>query len=290
MSNRVFSYWLNSFRPSINGYDYYTDFEKVYENAELVKVEINILNSLVGSKNIEQEFINLINRYPECLKAIPILLAVRANEIYCQDQQGALNYRFDKAVQSPEEYAYFMNKTGLFDMLSNHIISNLYDYVTGVEVGLGSNGRKNRGGHQMEDLVESFLIKSGVEYYKEMYLTEIEQKWGVDLSAISAEGTTTKRWDFVVKTKNKIFVIETNFYSSGGSKLNETARSYKMIAEESKAIEDVDFIWITDGGGWISARRNLEETFNTMDYMLNIADMENGILEKIFDSQKADNI
>lgn len=281
-NTRVFSYWLRTFRESINGYDYYTDFEKVYENAELVKVEINILNSLVGSKDIENEFKNLVKRYPECLKAIPILLAVRSNEIYCQDQLGAFNYRFDRCIQTPDQYAYFMRKTGLFDMLSNHIISNLYDYVTGVEVGLGSNGRKNRGGHQMEDLVESFLKKSGAEYYKEMYLTEIERKWGVDLSAISAEGTTTKRWDFVVKTSNKIYVIETNFYSSGGSKLNETARSYKMIAEESRAIKNVDFVWITDGGGWTSARRNLEETFDTMDYLYNIKDMEDGILVELF--------
>ena len=224
----------------------------------------------------------MVQKYPECLRAIPILLAVRSNEIYCQDQLGAINYRFDRVRQTPEQYAYFMRKTGLFDMLRNHIISNLYDYVTGVEVGLGSNGRKNRGGHQMEDLVESFIRKTGVEYYKEMYLPEIERKWNVDLSAISAEGTSTKRWDFVVKTENKIYVIETNFYSGGGSKLNETARSYKMIAEECRSIKNVDFVWITDGAGWVSARRNLEETFNTMEHLYNIADMEKGVLIELF--------
>ena len=279
---RTFSNWLGTFRESINGYDYYTDFEKVYENAAIFKVEISILNALVGSKDIENEFMALVKRYPECLKAVPILLAVRANEIYCQDENGAINYRFDKLAQTPEQYSYFMRQTGLFDMLEHHIISNLYDYVTGVEVGLGSNGRKNRGGHQMEDLVESYIKKTGVTYYKEMYLSEIENKWNVDLSAISADGTTTKRWDFVVKTNNNIFVIETNFYSGGGSKLNETARSYKMIAEESKSIKNVDFVWITDGAGWTSARRNLEETFNVLDNMYNIADMENGILIELF--------
>ena len=134
----------------------------------------------------------------------------------------------------------------------------------------------------MEDLVESFLIQTGVTYYKEMYLSDIERKWHVDLSAISANGTTTKRWDFVVKTSDKIYVIETNFYSSGGSKLNETARSYKMIAEEANTIKGVDFIWITDGAGWTSARRNLEETFNTMDLLLNINDLENGVLLELF--------
>lgn len=282
LKNRVFSYWLSTFRDSINGYGYYTDFEKVYENANILKVEINILNSLIGSKDIENEFEKILTKYPECLKAIPILLAVRSTEIYCQDEKGAVNYRFDRMEQSVEQYKYFMQETGLFDMMANHIISNLFDYVTGVEVGLGSNGRKNRGGHQMEDLVESYLKKSGVTYFKEMYLSEIERKWRVDLSAISADGTSTKRWDFVVKTERKIYVIETNFYTGGGSKLNETARSYKMIAEEAKGIPNFDFVWVTDGAGWVSARKNLQETFNVLETIFNINDMENGVFNSIF--------
>lgn len=282
MKTRDFTEWLSTFRQSINGYGYYTDFKKVYENAERLKIEINILNSLIGAQDIENASENIVEKYPECIKAIPILLAVRENEIYCQDENGAVNYRFDRKAQTAEQYKYFMRNTGLFDMLQNHVICNLYDYVTGVEVGLGSNGRKNRGGHQMEDLVESYLKKSHVEYYKEMYLTEIEEKWDIDLSAISAEGTSTKRWDFVVKTPLCIYVIETNFYTSSGSKLNETARSYKMLAEESKNIKGFNFVWITDGGGWTSARRNLEETFNVLDDIYNIADMENGVLECLF--------
>lgn len=282
MRKRIFSDWFATFRSSINEYGYYTDFEKVYANAARLKVEINILNSLIASPDIENEFEILLKKYPGCLKAIPILLAVRENEIYCQDSNGSVNYRFDYAVQTIQQYKYFMRQTGLFDMLQNHIISNLYDYVTGVEVGLGSNGRKNRGGHQMENLVESYLRKSGVKYYKEMYLTEIEHKWNINLSAISAEGTSTKRWDFVVKTPTCIYVIETNFYTSGGSKLNETARSYKMIAEESKNIPGFCFVWITDGGGWKNARRNLEETFNELNCLYNIEDMENNIFSTLF--------
>lgn len=282
MRKRDFSQWLSTFRQSINGYGYYTDFNKVYANAERLKIEINILNALVGSKNIEADFESVIARYPECIKAIPVLLAVRENEIYCQDENGAVNYRFDRKEQSVEQYMYFMRHTGLFDMLQNHIISNLYDYVTGVEVGLSSNGRKNRGGHQMENLVESYLKKAHVEYYKEMYLTEIERKWNIDLSAVSVEGTSTKRWDFAVKTPACVYVIETNFYTSGGSKLNETARSYKMIAEEAKAVPAFKFVWITDGGGWMSARRNLEETFNVLDDLYNIADMEGGVFTALF--------
>lgn len=282
---RIFSYWLKTFRQSINGYDYYTDFQTVYKNAEKLKIEIFMLNSLVGSRDIENDFEELIAKYPECLKAIPILLAVRSNEIYCQDDTyGAIIYRFDELTQTPDQYKYFMRKTGLFEMLEEHIIDNLYDYVMGVEVGLGSNGRKNRGGHQMEDLVESYLKAAGVIYFKEMYLADVEAKTGIDLSAISG-GTTTKRWDFVVLTNNCVYGIETNFYTGGGSKLNETARSYELIARESKDIEGFKFMWITDGIGWVSARGNLEKTFNVLENLYNINDLENGIFEEIFNNE-----
>lgn len=283
MAKRNFNEWLGTFRESINGFKYYTDFETVYKNAEKYKIELNILNSLVGSKTIKKDFTNLIEKYPECLKAIPLLLAVRENEMYCQDETVSKNFAFHEPYDEITDYIYFMEHTGLFDLIQNHLVSNLYDYVTGVEVGLGSNGRKNRGGHQMEDLVEGFIKETEREYYKEMYLQDIEKKWNIDLSSISANNTTTKRWDFVVKTENHIYVIETNFYAAGGSKLNETARSYKMIAEESKNIENFSFVWITDGGGWRSARRNLEETFNVLDNLYNINDLELLVLEKLFD-------
>lgn len=281
MRSRIFEDWLKTFRRSINEYKYYTDFEKVFANVEKLKVEIFILNSLVGSKNIESDFEILINKYPECLKVIPILLAVRENEIFCQDEKAVIIYEFKKVNQTIEEYKYFMRQTGLFELIQSHI-KNLYDYITGVEVGLDSNGRKNRGGHQMENLVESFLKKAKVEYYKEMYLKEVEEKFKIDLSAISANDTTTKRFDFVVNSNNKIWGIETNFYTGGGSKLNETARSYKMIAEESKQIKNFEFVWITDGKGWKNAKNNLKETFLVLNNLYNIQDLENGILSKIF--------
>lgn len=282
MNSRNFEDWLATFRASINTYDYYADFEKIYSNVANLKIEINILNSLIGSKDIEKDFEKILAKYPECLKVIPLLLAVRKNEIYCQDERGEFNYTFEKINLPVENYKYFMEKSGLFNLLENHIISNLHDYLTGVEVGLDSNGRKNRGGHQMENLVENFLKKAAVEYYKEMYITEIETKWKIDLTAISAGGTSTKRFDFVVKTAENIFGVETNFYTDGGSKLNETARSYKMIAEESKNISGFKFVWITDGKGWKSARRNLKETFLILPNLYNIQDLRNGIFLELF--------
>lgn len=188
-------------------------------------------------------------------------------------------------VYSIKDYIKFMRESGLFDLLQNHIINNLYDYVLGIEVGLDSNGKKNRGGHLMENLVESYIIKAGYEknvnYFKETYLKDIEKKWNLDLSEMSGHNTSTKRFDFVIKKDKQVYVIETNFYSSGGSKLNETARSYKMLAQESKKVDGVTFIWFTDGTGWVSARKNLEETFNELDTLYSINDLENGVLNNL---------
>lgn len=286
MEKRSFKDWLLEFRESISNYEYYTDFEKIYRNVEEIKIELNILNSLIGSKNIEEEFRSVIKKYPEVLKCIPILLAVRANEIYAIDEEGEFNYLFNEPNLSIEQYSIFMKKTGLFDLLENHILNNLVDYVTGVETGLDSNGRKNRGGHLMEDLVEGYIRKAGfqkdINYFKEMNIREITKRWNLDLSLISNQGKTQKRFDFVIKTEEKVYAIETNFYRSGGSKLNETARSYKNLALEASNIESFSFVWITDGKGWISARNNLAETFDIMEHIYNIKDLENNVMEKIF--------
>lgn len=283
---RDFNKWITGFRDSISDYGYYIDFEKVYKNVDKIKVELNILNSLIGSEQIEIDFKNLIEKYPEVLKCIPLLLAVRASEIHAVDVDGEYTYNFEKPNFSIEQYIIFMQKTGLFDLLKNHIINNLVDYVTGVETGLDSNGRKNRGGHIMENLVESFICKTGFvkdkTYFKEMYIHQILNKWNVNLSSISNKGKMEKRFDFVVKTENMIYGIETNFYRSGGSKLNETARSYKTLAIETKNIDGFTFVWFTDGNGWISARNNLEETFDIMEHIYSIKDMENGIMNEVF--------
>ena len=290
--SRDFNAWLSGFRDSIADYGYYIDFEKVHRNVDNIKVELNILNSLIGSRNIEADFENLMRKYPEVLKCIPLLLAVRANEIYCQDENGGHLFQFDFGKYPPnshahyERYKYFMRETGLFDLLENHIVNNLVDYATGVETGLDSNGRKNRGGHLMEDLVESFIQKAGfvkgVNYFKEMYIHQITDKWNIDLSAISNQGKMEKRFDFVVKTPNMIYGIETNFYRSGGSKLNETARSYKTLAWETEEIDGFTFVWFIDGKGWTSARNNLEETFDVMQHIYNIKDLEDGVISEVF--------
>ncbi len=284
---RNFAEWLLTFTDSIADYKYYIDFDTIYKNAEEYKVELNILNSLIGSNNIEVEFENIVSKYPSVLKCIPTLLAVRQSEIIVLDTDGnKFEYNFNEMNYDIKQYSVFMRETGLFELLEKHLINNLYDYVLGVECGLNSNARKNRGGHLMENVVEKYIQKAGFKkgesYFSEMYLQDIEEKWKLDMSFISNQNQATKRFDFVVKTDNCIYGIETNFYASGGSKLNETARSYKMIAEEAKNVMGFEFVWFTDGMGWISARNNLKETFDNMEHIYNIADMKDGIMNMTF--------
>lgn len=286
MAKRNFIDWFRTFRPSIATFSYYADFPKIFGNVDAIKIELNILNSLIGSKNIKQEFESILAKYPNVVKCIPVLLAVRSTEISISDENGMFVYGFNGMMHDISIYSQFMDKSGLFDLMQNHLISNLVDYVTGVETGLDSNGRKNRGGHLMEDLVELYIKKAGFvkdkNYFKEMYISDIAKKWSIDLSAISNQGKMEKRFDFVVNAANKIYAIETNFYGSGGSKLNETARSYKTIALEAKTIPNFEFVWFTDGLGWASARNNLEETFDVLEHIYCIQDMENGKMKEIF--------
>lgn len=288
---RVFKLWLSGMKESIASWTYYTDFKKVYENVDKVKIELNILNSLIGSKNIESEFILIVEQYPNVLAVVPILLAKREEEIKVQDLDSNYTFNFVEMNYTVEQYVLFMRNSGLFDLLQNHIISNLVDYTLGVEVGMDTNGRKNRTGDVMEDLVESYFIKAGLvknkTYFKEMKKSDVEKKFDLDLSAISNEGKTEKRFDFVfLGALGTIYACECNFYGSGGSKLNETARSYKELALESKEIAGFSFVWFTDGIGWKKAKNNLEETFDTLDNLYNLDDLENGIISKLVDSKE----
>lgn len=281
-----FSTWIGNFKKSIADWRYYTNFEKVYTNVDSIKMELNLLNSLINSDNIEQDFIMLIEKYPSVLKAIPILLAKRGNEVQITDKKGDLTFDFAKPNYTINEYIIFMHKTGLFDLLQNHIISDLTDYVRGIEVGLDTNARKNRTGTAMENIVESFIIDAGFiegkTYFKEMKSSEITELFGIELNLESIKkAKAEKRFDFVVVHNELVYAIEVNFYSGGGSKLNETARSYKMLAQESKDIKGFKFVWITDGFGWNSAKRNLEETFDILENIFNLQELETNSLNEL---------
>lgn len=283
---RDFEDIINNLKTTVADYKYYTDFDKVLKNIIKYKIELNILNSLIGSKKIEIEFTNLLREYPSILRVIPILLAIRKKEVSIIDVKK-IDFDFDNKTMSNELYTKFMRETGLFDLLENNKIKSLEDYVTGVEVGLDSNARKNRTGTAMENIVASFLEKiPDIEFHKEKRKKDIEEMYNINLDSLILNSDDNKdaekKFDFIVKTKNKLYLIETNFYSSQGSKLNETARSFKSLARDIENIDNVEFIWITDGVGWKSARNNLRETYDIMKHFYTIKDLEDGVLDKLF--------
>ncbi|WLP85321.1 type II restriction endonuclease [Mycoplasma seminis] len=295
---RNFEEWISRFRESIADYKYYVDFDTVYQNVHKAKIELQLLNQLIGADNVKEKFEQLCLDSPEVIDAIPLLLAKRENEIWCMDENGQYNYSFNSKLllktlsnvefkQYVKQLSYFMEQTGLFTLIKKHLINNLFDYAIGVEVGLNANARKNRGGALMEGIVESYLIKAGYirnnTYFKEIYLSDLEKLTGLNLSSISNQGKTKKRFDFAIidSRNNQVYAIECNFYASSGSKLNETARSYKNIALSAADIPNFHFMWITDGKGWYDARNNLQETFEALEHMYSIDDLENGILEKL---------
>lgn len=271
---RDFEEWFHTFRESINTFDFYVDFESVYRKANAHKTELYLLNSLIGSKDIKRDFKKLVEEYPKVLNAVPILVAIGQSDekktVHCEDDLHTYNYNFNiRSVESlnqdkdddiendMEAYTYFMEQTGLFDLLQNRKVTNLYDYATGVEVGLDSNGRKNRSGHLMENLTQGYIEKANFKmvnyspelkndgsldwiFFKELDSTKVEKLFGVDLSPITDNGGTIKRFDFVVKTPSTVYGIETNYYSKGGSKPIETSRSYKNIALGARNIKASD--------------------------------------------------
>jgi type II restriction enzyme len=282
---RNFETWFSQFRESIADYKFYIDYDTVYRNIEPVKEELEALNILIGSKEIELDFFKLIKNRKEILKVIPILIAKREYQIFAMDNEGSIQYDFLNPNVTLEQYAYFMKKTGLFSLLEQKKITNVLDYVVGIETGLNSNARKNRGGKLMESLVEKFIIDAGfikgMTYEKEFTLSKIETIIDEDLSSLSNDNATVKRFDFVLFHKGIVYAIETNFYSSSGSKLNETARSYEMIARKTNHLKKFKFVWITDGKGWIDARNNLKQTFDVLEHIYSISDLENDILKTI---------
>lgn len=280
MSKRDFLKWLGTFQTTNRTFTYWVDFNKVLQNADNIKVELNILNSLIGSTDIKNDFVRIITKYPECLQCIPLLIAVRSLEV--EQIEGVFDFsaRVTKTAftTNKEKYIEFMDKVGLFDLMKNRRIKNLYDYIVGVEVGLDTNARKNRGGDLMSKIVSDYFDKNNIKYDKEVYTYDLEKRFGVDLAPITNMGQASKRFDFVVEKNGLVYGIEVNFYTSGGSKLNETARSYKEIAVGSRDIKNFKFVWITDGAGWHNAKKNLKETFDVLDNVYNIADMKNGKL------------
>jgi len=282
----LFNKITQSFKEKITKWDYFVNWAKVFSNIEPIEKELNLLNFLIGKEDIETEAFNLIKQYPQVIKAFPTLIAVREKSIdILTDSKKFIykKYSFTKGKLTHEEckeLAYFVVNSGIGEILKDKKVKNLVDYATGVEVGLDSNGRKNRGGTLMESLVEEFVSDAcqslDLQYMPQATAKKIKEQWNIDVVV----DKSSRQLDFAINKKGKLFFIECNFYGGGGSKLKSTATEYiEMNRYWNK--QGIEFIWITDGAGWKSTLKPLREYFDKADYLLNLEMLKGEILIKI---------
>ncbi len=243
--------------------DYFTDFKKIKDNVNKIAIKLNQLNYLIGKADIRAAVKELYEENPKAFEVLDILIAIRKNKNAKTFNKKGEIVMLDSYFTSPNSICEYIEETGLGEIFRNKDVKNLVDYVFGIEVGLDTNARKNRGGENMSKAVSLFFDKAKVSYKKEVSNTVYPE--------ILSLGADVKRFDFVIKTKNKTYLIETNFYNSGGSKLNETARSYSDVAPKINQYKNYEFVWITDGQGWLTAKNKLEEAFSIIPSLYNLS-------------------
>ncbi len=290
----IFDYFINNLIDSIFMWDYFVDFEKVKNNVSKIEKELNLLNCLIGKTEIEKEFIELLEEYPKVRKVLPILVALRADkikdlkiiddfeELISEGKSDLFNLDIPLNSDLKKDILIFFKESGLKDIFTDKNIKNVVDYCFGVEVGMDTNARKNRTGTSMENiteiLIQKFTDNNGLEYIPQATKSKIEAKWDVKITL----DKTNRIFDFAIynKTNNKLFLVETNYYSGGGSKLKSTAGEYQYMSDFLKK-QKLDLIWVTDGIGWNTAKKPLYETYLHNDYLVNIELLKKGILKDI---------
>ena len=279
-----FNELIDTFKSSIKTWDYFVNWVKVNANCKNIEIQLNKLNYLLGKENLRDELSVLLNDSPNIVKAFPILLAVRERKLSVIDRDGKNVEEFDFGSDMDADKAMrFLEKSKLVELFKTDGIKNLVDYVKGVEVGLDSNGRKNRGGTLMEELVEEsvadFCDKNGFKYISQATAGKISSEFGVSV----AVDKSSRRFDFAIYNPmdGKLRLVETNFYNGGGSKLKAVCGEFKALNDELSN-QGIELIWITDGLGWHTARLPLEETFNHNDgRVYNLSMLENGVLDTL---------
>ena len=265
-----FDKFMSQLQETNQTLDFFCDFEKIAQNVEDIKLSLCMLNSLIGAPDMRKAVETIWNRDKSAFNVMDILIAVRS-----EGQKKVLNSLgecivLDTLFTSIDGVMEYLDNTGLTEVFQRQKIKDLVDYVFGIETGLDSNARKNRSGHVMEGMVARIFDEAGIEYRQEVYSSEWKE-------ITSVLGDDQKRFDFVVKTKDKTYLIEVNFYSGGGSKLNEVARAYSDIAPKINSVKGFEFVWITDGIGWKSARNKLQEAYNIIPSIYNLTNISDFI-------------
>lgn len=256
-----FDEFINTLSDTNIALDSITDFQKVIKNVSKLELKLNQLNYLIGKKNLKEAIKEIFEENPKSFEILNILVAIRNSNIKVIDKNGKIN-KLSDYFQSPEQIYEYIKETGLEEIFKNKNIKNLVDYVFGIEVGLDSNSRKNRYGKIMSKMVENLLIQNKIKYKKEVPSNSLKE--------IKNLGRDIKKFDFLIKTNKKTYLIEINFYNVGGSKLNEITRSYIEISRKLKSYKNYEFVWITDGKGWLRAKNKIQEAFEYIEKIYNL--------------------
>lgn len=270
---RNFNIFFSQLQETNQTLDFFCDFEKISNHVNDIKLSLCMLNSLIGTTDLRKSIETIWTRDKSAFSIMDILIAVRSNgkkSILDSNGNCIILNRLFESVDGIMEY---LENTGLANIFTEGKIKNLVDYVFGIETGLDSNARKNRSGHIMENRIADIFTKNGIAFRQEVRSTE----WTEIQQAL---GDDKKRFDFVIKSASKTYLIEANFYNDGGSKLNEVARSFMEIAARINSVKGFEFIWITDGTAWKAAKDKLKEAYSKIPGMYNltnITDFINGI-------------
>lgn len=268
-SDKEFNIFLSQLKETNATLNFFCDFNKISDNVSNIELKLNQLNYLIGKDDLNNCIKLLWRENKKVFEVLEILIAVRKsdNKKVIVDDGNVI--KINSLLESVEGVIKFIHETGLDEVFKNKKIKNLVDYVFGIEVGLDTNARKNRSGHIMENSVASIFSSYNIEYRQEVYSS--------DFTELSVLGEDEKRFDFVIPTDEKTYLIEVNFYSGGGSKLNETARAYTELAPKINVLDKFEFVWITDGQGWLSARNKLEEAFYAIPCIYNLTTIDDFI-------------
>ena len=270
--SKDFNKFMSQLQETNQTLDFFCDFDKIAANVDNIKLSLCMLNSMIGTTDLRRSVETIWNRDRSAFSVMDILIAVRS-----EGKKVVLNSAgdciiLDELFTSIDGVMEYLEETGLADLFRQKKINDLVDYVFGIETGLDSNARKNRSGHVMEGMVASILKKNGIKFRQEVYSTE----WS-NLQRVL--GDDEKRFDFVIQTPKKTYLIEVNFYSGGGSKLNEVARSYSDIAPKINSVPGFEFVWITDGIGWKSAKNKLQEAYSIIPSIYNLTSIKEFLQE-----------
>lgn len=263
--NKDFSTFMNQLQETNQTLAFFCDFDKISANVAEIEMSLNTLNYLIGKDDLAKGVNEIWQRDRKVFEVLGILIAVRdegKKPIVDKDGSVVLLKSF---FTKEERVVEFLRETGLADIFHSRRIKNLVDYVFGIETGLDTNARKNRSGHIMEGTVARLFQENRINFRQEVYSSEF--------SELAVLGTDEKRFDFFVETTSKKYLIEVNFYSGGGSKLNEVARAYTELAPKINSATGFEFVWITDGIGWKSAKSKLEEAYNTIPRVYNLTNV-----------------